>query len=195
MANDVKGKSAKATQIMTPDFRVSFPAVFAAKEAMGGGEAKFSITMLFAPGTDLTPLKALVKAAGVEKWGPDMTKWPKPLRLPFRDGAEKDYEGYGKGVVFCNASSKQKPGIVDQNVQPIIDPSEFYGGCYARATVTAFTYDKAGNKGIALGLRNIQKMRDGDPFSGKNKPENDFDSIPLPSDTKTEATTGGDLGL
>lgn len=186
-------------QMITPEFRVSFPAVFKPKAALDGGDPKYSVTMLFAPGTDLSGLKALVKAAGVEKWGADLEKWPK-LRLPFRDGAEKDYEGYGKGVVFCAASSKDRPGLVDQKVQPIMEQSDFYGGCYARATVTAFAYDRAGNKGIALGLRNIQKTRDGEAFSGKNKPENDFDEIATPEDNtakaKTETRAGGaDLGL
>lgn len=191
----------KNNQVVTPEFRVSFPAVFQAKAVMGStGDPKFSITMLFAPGTDLSGMKALVKAAGVEKWGADVSKWPKGLRLPFRNGEEKDYDGYGKGVVFCNATSKQRPGLVDHALQAIIDASEFYGGCYARATISAFAYDKAGNKGIALGLKNIQKLRDGEPFSGRTKPENDFDAIPLPSGGEVAgkgaaAEVDNDLGL
>ena len=146
---------------MTPVFRVSFPAVFQPKAPMNGqtgDAAKYSITMLFDAKADLVPMKNAVRAAVTAKWGPDQAKWPKGLRMPFRKGEEKDYEGYGPGIVFVSATSKQKPGLVDQDVQPIIDPSEFYGGCYAKATINAFAYDKAGNRGVAFGLQNIQNL-------------------------------------
>jgi hypothetical protein len=180
--NEAKEKKvAKNTQILTPEFRVSFPSVFQKKAAAEGQEPKYSIVMLVPKTTDLTAMKQAVVDALTEKWGPDKAKWPKGLRLPFRDGSEKDYEGY-ENVVFCSASTKNRPGLVDRDVKPIIDPNEFYGGCYARATVAAFAYDKAGNRGVSFGLRNIQKTRDGEPFSGRSKPENDFDSLPVPSE-------------
>lgn len=164
--------------VKTPEFRVSFPAVFTPKAAAEGQELKYSITMLFPKDADLGVLKAAVVEAVKEKWGADKAKWPKNLRLPFRDGSEKDYDGY-QDAVFCSASSKMRPGLVDQALQPILTPEEFYGGCYARATLSVFAYDKAGNKGVSFGLRNIQKVRDGEAFSGRTKPENDFDAIPV----------------
>lgn len=169
----------KNNQIVTPKFRVSFPAVFQPRAAVEGQEKKYSITMLFPKTADLTALRQLVAEAIAGKWGADKAKWPKGLRLPFRDGAEKDYDGY-QDTTFCSATSKLKPGVVDSQVQPILEPSEFYGGCYARATITAYAYDVSGNKGVALGLRNIQKLEDGEPFSGGSKPEQDFDAIPNP---------------
>lgn len=185
---DIKKDAKKSKQITTPEFRVSFPAVFQARSAAEGQEAKFSITMLFPKTVNIDVLKQAVLEAIIEKWGADKAKWPKGLRLPFRDGSEKDYEGY-ENVTFCTASSKMRPGLVDQNVQPIISPEEFYGGCYARATIAAFAYDKAGNKGVSWGLRNIQKVRDGEPFSGRSKPENDFDSIPVPAGSASEGAS------
>lgn len=175
----------KNTQLMTPEFRVSFPAVFTPRAAVEGQEKKYSITMLFDKKTDLTALKQAVASVLAEKYGPDKAKWPKGLRLPFRDGSEKDYSGY-ENVIFASATSKIKPGVVDQNVQPIIEPSEFYGGCYARATVNAYAYDVSGNKGVALGLRNVQKLRDGEAFSGKNDASKDFDAIPVPAGSAAE---------
>lgn len=186
-----------AAKVTTPKFRVSFPAVFEPKLAPGATEPKFSITMLFQTtgpdAVDITPLKNAVKAVIAEKFGADETKWPRTkdgkyaFKLPFRDGAEKDYEGYGPGVVFCSASSKKdrKPGLIYGNKEPITNPNEFYGGCYARATINAYWYDKGVNKGVAFGLQNIQKWSDGEPFSGKTKPENDFDEIPEPGQPAT----------
>lgn len=187
----------KSNTVLTPYFRVSFPTVFTAKPAVAGQEPKFSISMLFPKSTDLTELKTLIRAAAVEKWGPDQAKWPKNLRSPLRDGSEKDYEGYGPDVIFATASSKMRPGLVDQAVKPIIDPSEFYGGCWARATISVYAYDKAGNKGVAFGLRNIQKWKDDAPFSGASKPENDFDAIPVPAATSAAGGAdplAGDIG-
>jgi len=164
-----------ATKVMTPEFRVSFPHVFRARAAEEGQEPKFSITMLFPKDADLSKLEAAAKDAIKEKWG---DKPPKKLRSPFRDQAEKDeYEGYEEGAIFVNATSKSRPGLVDRDVQAIIDEAEFYAGCYARATINAFAYDVKGNRGVAFGLQNIQKLRDGDPLGGRARPDQDFDPV------------------
>ena len=180
-------------KVFTPEFRVSFPSVFEARAFAEGQEKKFEITALFPAGSDLSGLKALAKQAAMDKWGDKLPAMMKAggLRSPFRDGSEKpDLEGY-EGCVFIKMTSKQKPGLVDQNVQPIIDAGEFYGGCYARASVTCFAYDRMGNKGVSFGLQNIQKMRDGDAFSGRSKPEDDFDAVATDATGgSTEATAG-----
>lgn len=199
----------KAAQIVTPEFRVSFPSVFRSKKVNPNDpneKAKFSLTMLFRvkadpakpheKAVDLTPLKQLALTAATGKWGPDQTKWPtkkvdgvvkSAIRMPFRNGADKDYEGYDGNVVFCYASSTMQPGLVDGQKQPILQESDFYAGCYARATITAFAYDNKGNMGVSFGLRNIQKIRDGEPFSGRTKPENDFDAIEAPAGVEAPA--------
>ena len=164
-----------AENIMTPEFRVSFPNVFRPQKPLkDGDEPKYGMTMLFPKGADLSKLKAAAKEAIKEKWG---DKPPKNLRSPFRDQGEKEFDGYEDGAIFITATSKQKPGLVDASVQPIIDESEFYPGCYARATIRAFAYDKAGNRGVAFGLQNVQKTRDGDPLGGRTRPENDFEPV------------------
>lgn len=160
-------------KVLTSKFRVSFPAVFVPRSAMDGAEPKYSLVMLFPKTEDISKLKAIAKAAVVEKWG---DKVPKDLRSPFRDGDEKELDGYA-GCTFITASSKQKPGLVDGNREPIISADEFYAGCYARATVNAYAYDRNGNKGVAFGLQNIQKLGEGEPFSGRTKPEDDFDAV------------------
>ena len=169
-----------ADVIMTPEFRCSFPAVFKARSSKSDdgsdGTPKYGITMLFAKDADLSKLKAAAKEAAKEKWG---DKIPKNLRSPFRDQGDKELEGYVEGCVFITASSLQKPGLVDRNREDIIDETEFYAGCYARATVRAFAYDKKGNKGVAFGLNNVQKLRDGESLSGRTRAQDDFaDDLP-----------------
>lgn len=162
-------------KVLTPKFRVSFPAVFQA-ESFQGGDPKFALTMLFDGDADLSKLKAAAQAAVEEKW-PDKKKRPANLRSPFRDGAEKpELDGYD-GCTFVRATSKTKPGLVDLNLQQIIDPAEFYAGCFARATIRAYAYDQAGNRGVAFALENIQKLGDGQAFSGKATAEQDFAAV------------------
>jgi hypothetical protein len=160
----------------TPKFRVSFPQVFSPK-SFEGQEPKYSLTMLFPKNADLKELKRAAGNAIKEKWGADKAKWPKNLRMPFRDGDEKaGVKGY-ENCVFVSASSKQKPGVVNQNVEEIIDQNDFYAGCFARATLIAFAYDTAGNRGVSFALQNVQKLGDGERLGGRRDASSDFDAV------------------
>ena len=95
-------------------------------------------------------------------------------QLPLRDGdTERDDEAY-KNSFFVNANSTTAPQIVDRSVQPILDRSEVYSGCYARVSVNFYAFNSNGNRGIACGLGNIQKVRDGEPLGGKSSAADDF---------------------
>lgn len=100
------------------------------------------------------------------------------LKMALRDGddryAESGDETY-KGCWFVNASSKEQPGVVDRNKVEIMDTREMYSGVIGRISVNFYVYNKNGNKGIAAGLQNIQKIRDGQPLGGKSRAEDDFD--------------------
>lgn len=167
------------SNVITPKFRVSYPNIFKPQMNKLSGKEEYSVTALFPKNADLTELKKAVQAVLEEEFGADKAKWPKTMRTPFRDQAERAKEGvlpagHEEGAIFINLKSKQRPGVVDENVQDILDPSQFYAGCWARASVRPYYYDQAGNKGVAFGLQNIQKIADGDPLSGRAKPENDF---------------------
>lgn len=174
--------------LLTPTFRVSYPNVFEPKLNKLSNQKEYSLEALFDKTADLTELKKAVHAEVVEKWGADKAKWPKNLRLPFKDQANKVKEVDGKeilpeaytaGATFLSLKSKQRPGIVDQNVTEIIDASEFYAGCYARATVSVYAYDQMGNRGVNFGLMNIQKVKDGDPLGSRTKAADDFAPVAL----------------
>lgn len=170
-----KTETISSKKIMTPEFRVSFPNVFQARADFDGQSPKFSIVMLFPKTTDISALKKLAQEVATEKWPKGL---PVNLRNPFRDADKEkpDMDGYA-GCIFISAKSKGRPGLVDSQKTPILTPEEFYAGCYARATVNAFAYDKAGNVGVSFGLQNIQKLRDGEPFSGRTKAEDDFSCV------------------
>jgi hypothetical protein len=175
--------------VLTPKFRVSFPYVFRPQKPMANAasqDPKYSLTMLFPKGADLSVLKKAASDAVIEKWGAEKEKWPKNLRNPFRDQGEKEFEGYEAGAIFVTATSKQRPGLVDAQVKDIIDEKDFYPGCYARASVRAFAYDQAGNRGVAFGLQNVQKLGDGEPLGGRTRPTDDFE--PVAEDGKPAAS-------
>ena len=99
------------------------------------------------------------------------------LKLPLRDGdLEREDDAY-KGCWFINANSKTAPQVVDRHVQPIIDRSEIYSGVYARVSISLYAFSVNGNKGVACGLGNIQKIRDGEPLGGHTNASNDFDAV------------------
>lgn len=97
-------------------------------------------------------------------------------KTPLRDGdlERPDDEAYANSY-FINANSASAPGIVDAYRQPIIDHSEVYSGVYGRASINFYAFNSNGNKGIACGLNNLQKIRDGEPLGGKSRAEDDFD--------------------
>jgi len=172
-----------SSRVVTPEFRVSFPSVFQAKMNDMSGKEEYSVVALFPKNADLSALKALAQKVIQEKW-PDGT--PSNFRSPFRNQGEKKKtengktflpDGYEDGAVFINLKSQQKPGVVDGSMQPILSATDFYPGCYARASVSCYAYDIKGNRGVAFGLGNIQKVRDGEAFGGRSKPEEDFAPI------------------
>ena len=170
------------TDIVTPTFRASYPSVFKPQLNKLSGKQEFSLEALFEVGTDLTAMKKAAENACVNKWGTDKKAWPKNLKSPFRDQKEKEKEGKlpdgcTAGAVFMRLKSTKRPGLVDQNKVEIMEESQFYAGCFARAHVSAFAYSQAGNNGVSFGLNHVQFVKDGDPFSGRPNVESAFTAV------------------
>lgn len=97
------------------------------------------------------------------------------IKTPLRDGdKERPGDEAYKDSYFINANSATAPGIVDADRQQIIDRSEVYSGVYGRASINLYAFTSNGNRGIACGLNNLQKIRDGEPLGGKSRTEDDF---------------------
>lgn len=167
--------------------RLSYVHVFKPHAATPGAEEKFSTTILV-PKTDVETkqkIDAAIKAAtelGVsEKWnGVKPPTVPNPIWDG--DGVKQNGEQFGpecKGhwVFTASAKAEYPPQVVDRRVQPILDQSEIYSGCYANVAVNFFPYLFAGKKGIGAGLGNIQKIKDGESLAGTRTAEQDFDVV------------------
>lgn len=167
--------------ITGPDTRWSYANVWEPK-AINGGTPKYSVSLII-PKSDTVTIKkieAAIEAAykeGEAKLKGNSRSVPalSVLKTPLRDGdAERpDDEAYANAY-FVNANSATAPGIVDADRQPILDRSEVYSGVYGRASINFYAFNSNGNKGIACGLNNLQKIRDGEPLGGKSRAEDDF---------------------
>ncbi len=167
---------------VTPVFRVSYPNVFKAKFNSLSKKEEFSVQALFKKGQNLDGLRAAANAACVKKWGADQAKWPK-LKSPFRDQADrvkdgKLPDGCEEGAIFMTYKSDKAPAIRDAaNVSFITEPSKFYAGCWARASVYAMAYDVNGARGVTFLLNHLQFSHDGESFSGRPSVEDAFEAI------------------
>lgn len=164
--------------VTTGKVRLSYVHLFAPTKAPGSEVEKYSVSVIIPK--DDTKTLAKVKAAIDEakqlgktsKWG---GKIPVNLKTPLRDGDtdRPDDEAYANSYFF-NCSSTRKPGIVDRNINPILDPDEVYSGCYGRVNVNFYPFDSNGNRGVAAGLNHVQKLADGEPLGGSVSVENAF---------------------
>ena len=151
-------------------------------KSINGGAPKYSVSLII-PKSDtktLEKIRAAIQAAyeeGQSKLKGNGRSVPalSALKTPLRDGdAERpDDEAYANSY-FVNANSGTAPGIVDADRNPILERSEVYSGVYGRASINFYAFNSNGNKGIACGLNNLQKIRDGEPLGGKSRPEDDF---------------------
>ena len=178
MSNKVKNPMKVITG---PNTRWSYCNVWQPK-SINGGTPKYSVSLIIPKSDTVTinKIKAAIEAAykeGEAKLKGNGRSVPalSVLKTPLRDGdAERpDDEAYANAY-FVNANSATAPGIVDADRQPILDTSEVYSGVYGRASINFYAFNSNGNKGIACGLNNLQKIRDVEPLGGKSRPEDDF---------------------
>lgn len=189
--------------------RLSFPKIFVPNDAAFGG--KYACTLLLPPTYDFSSLKAALKQAAINKFGPDMAKWPRGLRGPndvIRKCEEKSHlAGYEPGWFFVSASSADMPGVVDAALNKVSDPKEAYAGRWASMSVNVFAFSNV-KHGVSLGLQNVQLRKHDDSFSGRLRAEDEFEeqvedmeefdrssagtSVPSVTSTQTSAASGWD---
>jgi len=182
MANTVNKNTVNPTKVITGVCRLSYANIWQPK-SINGGAPKYSASVLI-PKSDtktIAKVKAAIQAAyeegesklkGNSKTVPPLAS----IKTPLRDGDTErpDDEAYA-GHWFLNANSNTAPGVVNLNREPIYDTSQIYSGVYARVSLSFYAFNSNGNRGIACGLQNVQKVRDGESLGGKAKAEDDFD--------------------
>lgn len=165
-------------KVITGRVRFSYANVFTPKAMQEGATPKYSVAVLI-PKSDKDTIakiqKAIKEALEEGKASVFAGKIPATWKNPLRDGDEErpDDQNYA-GCYFMNCSSSNKPGVVGPDLEPIMSQDDFYSGCYGRVSLNMYAFNKAGNRGVAAGLNNIQKQFEGDRLSGGSSAQDDF---------------------
>ena len=169
-----------SAKLVTGLVRFSYLHAFKPEKMDDDDEPKYSVQLLIDK-SDKVTLKKLEKAVelaiqqGIERkatWG---GKRPAKIKLPLRDGDDErpDDEAYA-GKFFISAKTKTKPGIVDKDLNEILDETEVVSGDYGRASITAYPFEGKQN-GVAIALNHIQLVKKGEPLgASKSSAEDDF---------------------
>ncbi len=173
-------------RVVTGKVRLSYVHLFTPYANQPGAEPKYSVTLLI-PKSDIATKQRIDAAINAAIQDGVSSRWngvrPPQIHLPIHDGdgvRPSDGMPFGeecKGHWVMTASSKDKPEIVDLNLNPIINQSEVYSGIYAHVSVRFFAYNSNGKKGIGCGLGNVQKVSDGEPLGGRTSAAADFASL------------------
>jgi hypothetical protein len=169
-----------SSKVMLKNVRFAYAHnAFEPSAASEGGEKKYSVCILInkKDKANVDAINAVCDQLRKEFADKNKGKVPSTYKMPLRDGDEKDGEEY-QGHYFINATSKQKPGVIDAAKNAISkEDDKFYSGCFGHVTVNFYGFDVSGNKGIACGLNNIMKTKDGDRLSGKSSATDDFNDV------------------
>lgn len=175
--------TAAPTKVVTGKVRLSYCHLFEPFSSFEGQDPKYS-TVILIPKTDkvtLRKIKAAQQAAlELGKASKFNGSIPKNWKNTLHDGDEEadldknpEYEGH----YYMTVSNKTKPGVVDQALNPVMDQTEVYSGCYARVSLNAYAFNVSGSKGVSFGLNHVQKLADGEAFGSFSKAEDDFDVV------------------
>lgn len=162
-----------ATKIITPEFRGSFVALDKPQRMKGDDDSEPRYQILIPLDKDdefWDELEELIEEAAKEKFG----KIPGKMKNPIKDGDDEDYDNL-KGHLFINATNTRRPGVVDENLDPIMEPEELYSGAWYRASISPWAWSHpTGGKGVSISLNNVMKIRDDERFDGGTSAEEDF---------------------
>lgn len=187
---------------LTPVFRLSFHSLFELpkqKDDSTFDNNKYYATAIWTPSlfteNDKKAWVAIRKGLNdlsLERFKIAFDKLPANYKKGLRDGEEKaDIEGYGPGTIFATLSTRNRPGVVNANLDPINsalgNTDEVYSGCYARAFVSFYAYDNK-SKGIGIGLQSLQKVADGSRFDRKTDAVDDFAGVDIDAEYASRTT-------
>ena len=178
-----------AQQITTSEVRLSYVNVFVPKEDQNGN-LKFGVTCLL-PKTDTVGYNQLMQAIQAEAQHEANGKLKgvsiQHVKHPIHDGDGVTQNGTpfgeeckGHWVFTATCKEDRPPAVVDGNIQPIIDKTKVYSGCYGYAAISIYAYDNQ-SKGIGFGLNAIQKTKDGEPLGFNFNAQDAFTAVAQPT--------------
>lgn len=170
-----------STKVITSEVRFSYAHVWEPSAVQEGQAKKYSVSILISKDDTelLAKVKSGIKAAydlGITKCFGGKAPAKGTWKVPLRDGdLERPDNPEYENCWFVNASSLTAPTILEPTKHIMVDQDNFYSGCYGKVSVNFYPFNKAGGKGVACGLNNILKTRDGDPLGeAKASAHSDF---------------------
>lgn len=157
--------------VLIRDARLSFPALENVSEKTG----KYGCALLIAKDNDAVDLIEAMCARVLKENDPkNADAIAKRLhqvdKFPLHDGESKEkYAGYA-GNYFVNANCTTKPRLFDGKREPVVDGEaireKFYSGAVVNAIIEIFYYNNKYGRGLGVGLKGLQFVRDADRFDG-----------------------------
>jgi hypothetical protein len=174
-----------ATKVITGKCRASYVHIFE-PTVIEDSKPKYSMSLIISKSDNKTlgeiknAIEEAIQNGITNKRG---GKRPPNLKLPLRDGdIEREGDSAYRNACFINATSVDKPGVVDRKRIPITDPLGVYSGCYVRASINFYPFSVKGNRGVAAGLNNVQFWCDGEPLTSRLTAEDEFDALDVDDD-------------
>lgn len=164
------------TKVVAPG-RLSYVNVWE-PQSINGSDPKYSVSLIISKSDKKTleMIQSAIEEAKKESIAKFGGKVPPNLKTPLRDGdIDRPEDVNYKNCYFINANSKTAPQVVDARVQPILERSEIYSGIYGKISLNFYAFNTNGNRGIAAGLGNVQKLKDGEALGGRSRADEDFD--------------------
>jgi len=169
-----------ATKLMLKNVRLSYANLFEPRENQSG-HLRYSTALLIPKDhPQVKAIKAAINDEGETKFGKKWASMVKKNGLPLHDadedGKADDNVEY-EGNYYINTSSKRKPQVVDRQVQPILDESEIWSGCFCNVSIAVFAFEVPENKGVSFGLNNVQLVKEGDRLGGAANADEEFEQV------------------
>lgn len=165
--------------------RLSYPSLFQPKTMEDGKDPRYQATLII-PKTDTVTLGKIsqalqsVYAEASQATGAWRGKPPTQPTISYYDGdlpnprSGEDWGAECKGCMVLRTSSANKPDVVDEYGNKVMDATKVYAGCYIYAGIAFAGYDTNGNKGIGAFINTVMFAGDGEPFGAHNDAKADF---------------------
>lgn len=190
---------AERADLMVLDARLASMNIFEASAYEKDKDPEYFVRgLLPVDGTEAAKIKAAVIDLYKRAWPADaqvaFKKAKAANRVVLHSGDEQaDKEGFDETVVYFNASSKDRPLLINRARKPVGEKDGlFYPGCYANLKIQLYTWENVKGRGVGVDLVGVQFSKDGEALAtgggGATASPDDFPEL------DEEEGAGGDWG-
>ena len=180
-----------AENVVLPTATGVYVALFTPRDPMPGSapdkKPRYQITLLYPKDKAeklLAPFMQAVLRVADGKWPGKGKSVVQAMRYKvIRDG-DADYpdDPTFRGMYYVKASTeadpkRRPPTVIDAHKNHVEDDEGAYSGCTFNVSVRLYPFDKAGNRGVGVGLNNVQVVTRGVRLDGRKSAEEEFGEV------------------